>query len=154
MFRMFFFTAKNCGLQCQSCSRSTGLSVARGSQCRRFAGTLFTLPYLWKRKHWLTDMLVDAKALEALLNGVDHYHHHHLGGLGGQQEELLRSKSLPADFRCFSDTGRYTLTHTQNSCCSLHLMLENLFAVFAVSAKTCWDFFIYLFVCHLGQDVT
>ena len=50
-------------------------------------------------------MLVDAKALEALLNGVDHYHHHHLGGLGGQQEELLRSKSLPADFRCFSDTG-------------------------------------------------
>ena len=99
-------------------------------------------------------MLVDAKALEALLNGVDHYHHHHLGGLGGQQEELLRSKSLPADFRCFSDTGRYTLTHTQNSCCSLHLMLENLFAVFAVSAKTCWDFFIYLFFCHLGQDVT
>jgi hypothetical protein len=53
-------------------------------------------------------VLLDAKALEALLNGVDHQQHH-LGVLG-QQEDLMRSKSLPADFHCFSDTGTGTCT--------------------------------------------
>lgn len=54
----------------------------------------------------------DAKALEALLNGVEHHQQDPLGLTSHLQEELVRSKSLPADFRCFSDTE---LDHADSS---------------------------------------
>ena len=41
----------------------------------------------------------DAKALAALLKGVE------FSEQGVQQEQLIRSSSVPAGFHCFSDTG-------------------------------------------------